>query len=660
MSLLRAQLALSDPFRTGIHATYGPSPLTPPPVTSFIFNYFARAARLLDAILALFGLGQISTCDCVEDSAGACATGAATKVNPSLRRRQELECKIFDAIVAGLQSDERSLHPPTFTKPRRPTALGEDAHTPLLVADAVFDSDASSQSSISTPCTPPASLVDDVVCAGERPRAPSIELIDEAVSDSALPGPGTEEDKIATCAHMIEDDLGTALGLEFLSSPIAVEKFDHIKVGDDLAYIPRYSEDSAVALSEDEDKGEDEDEKTAPVLNSDDDDAESTLPKAPAPVLFDGNNTWTACTLTGKGAVGCVFSARSKETGIERAIKACNKRQLMVNAQARGFRASDAIIDIRNEIEILKGIASFDSSPFLCHLESSWQDQTNVYIAMPLYSETLSYRLTATSGVVSPHDTLYYMAELVDAIAFLHGYSIVHRDIKPDNILVDAEGHLALSDFGLSTVCPQGQYFDSFTPRGVCGTPGYMAPETVDENSGFTSWRSDIWAVGVVFLEINLGYTKNYFHDITQKYGLGPHDDELSDRVCEVIRLNGYAKRLAFHLRRIRDGNARRLVQLMLDHAWSRRPCISAIKSDTLFSNIDWVKLRSRGYPHDYRPAGVRKHKENDQLGEALKFETWETTQYQDIDKYEPNGFIDLFLAADCAGLPYYPSMHLA
>ena len=84
--------------------------------------------------------------------------------------------------------------------------------------------------------------------------------------------------------------------------------------------------------------------------------------------------------------------------------------------------------------------------------------------------------------------TRFYMAELILALEVLHAKNIIHRDIKLENILLDSEGHLKLTDFGLSKLLKNEQTFTA------CGTPFYIAPEVVYREGH--DQTADWWSVG--------------------------------------------------------------------------------------------------------------------------------------------------------------------
>ena len=92
----------------------------------------------------------------------------------------------------------------------------------------------------------------------------------------------------------------------------------------------------------------------------------------------------------------------------------------------------------------------------------------------------------------------FYSAEVLIALEFLHTEQIVYRDLKPDNIMLDFEGHVKLIDFGFAKRIQRG-----FTYTNL-GTIGYAAPEVVKGQQGY-SFSVDIWSYGIVIVELLTG-----------------------------------------------------------------------------------------------------------------------------------------------------------
>jgi len=125
----------------------------------------------------------------------------------------------------------------------------------------------------------------------------------------------------------------------------------------------------------------------------------------------------------------------------------------------------------------------------------------------------LSKRKYFASDVVA-----FYIAELALALAFAHSRGVVYRDVKPENCLLDARGHLKLADFGLA----KRNVFDHYDgATSVCGTLEYIAPEILKKKNRGYGTAVDYWSLGVLTFELLCGRTpwhsknkKKLFHDI--------------------------------------------------------------------------------------------------------------------------------------------------
>ena len=103
------------------------------------------------------------------------------------------------------------------------------------------------------------------------------------------------------------------------------------------------------------------------------------------------------------------------------------------------------------------------------------------------------------------------MAEIILGLDYLHKKNVVFRDIKPENILIDIDGHIRIADFGLSKVIPKTQRSYSF-----CGSPEYMCPEML-QNSGHDR-KVDIYCIGVLLYEMLTGLPPFYCKEPNDMY----------------------------------------------------------------------------------------------------------------------------------------------
>lgn len=95
----------------------------------------------------------------------------------------------------------------------------------------------------------------------------------------------------------------------------------------------------------------------------------------------------------------------------------------------------------------------------------------------------------------------FYAAEIVLALEYLHAHNVVYRDLKPENLLLDARGHMKIADFGFAKIVPEVTWT-------LCGTPEYLAPEII-QNRGHGK-AADWWSLGILIFEMIAGYPPFY------------------------------------------------------------------------------------------------------------------------------------------------------
>ncbi|TDL18948.1 kinase-like protein [Rickenella mellea] len=162
----------------------------------------------------------------------------------------------------------------------------------------------------------------------------------------------------------------------------------------------------------------------------------------------------------------------------------------------------------RAEQAALKRMAIYGESPFVTTLRYAFEDNINFYLVMDLYAGSLHDLMC--QELLEPALINLYAAEIIAGMEAIHNANIFHGDIKPQNILVGLDGHLAISDFDSSISWPR------HWPRGLCGsstvrggTAAYVAPELCpskwDPRSSTPLWKADVWSYGMVLYEMFLG-----------------------------------------------------------------------------------------------------------------------------------------------------------
>ncbi|KAF7332017.1 Serine/threonine protein [Mycena kentingensis (nom. inval.)] len=141
-----------------------------------------------------------------------------------------------------------------------------------------------------------------------------------------------------------------------------------------------------------------------------------------------------------KGAFGSVFLAKKKVTGDYFAIKVLKKADMIAKNQITNVKAERMILMKQAE------------SPFVAKLYFTFQSKDNLYLVMEYLNGGDCAALIKSIGSLPEEWTKNYIAEVVLGLEYLHQRGVVHRDLKPDNLLIDQHGHLKLTDFGLSRI----------------------------------------------------------------------------------------------------------------------------------------------------------------------------------------------------------------
>ncbi|XP_054824042.1 probable serine/threonine protein kinase IREH1 isoform X2 [Prosopis cineraria] len=218
-----------------------------------------------------------------------------------------------------------------------------------------------------------------------------------------------------------------------------------------------------------------------------------------------------------RGAFGRVFLAKKRITGDLFAIKVLKKADMIrKNAVESILAERDILITVRN--------------PFVVRFFYSFTCSENLYLVMEYLNGGDLYSLLRNLGCLDEEVARVYIAEVVLALEYLHSLRVVHRDLKPDNLLIAHDGHIKLTDFGLSKVGLINSTDDLSGPavsgtsllgddepqlstsehqserrkkRSAVGTPDYLAPEILlGTGHGYTA---DWWSVGVILFELLVG-----------------------------------------------------------------------------------------------------------------------------------------------------------
>lgn len=221
---------------------------------------------------------------------------------------------------------------------------------------------------------------------------------------------------------------------------------------------------------------------------------------------------------------------------------------------------------VKNEKSILAEIRH----PFIVNLRWHWHDQSYLYMLFDYVCGGELFSYLRNAGRFSNSTGNFYTAEIVLALEYLHQQNVVYRDLKPENLLLDRDGHLKITDFGFAKKLADRTWT-------LCGTPEYLAPEII-QSKGHNR-AVDWWALGVLVYEMLAGYPP-FFDD--NPFGI--YEKILAGKIEWPRQLDPVAKDLVKKLlvqdRTKRLGNMKNGAEDVKRHRW--------------FKGIDWVDVFHR------------------------------------------------------------------
>ncbi|KAL7391408.1 hypothetical protein ABVT39_008987 [Epinephelus coioides] len=276
-------------------------------------------------------------------------------------------------------------------------------------------------------------------------------------------------------------------------------------------------------------------------------------------------------SVLGRGHFGKVLLAEFKKTGRLYAIKALKKRDIVTRDEVDSLMSEKRIFEMINA----------SRHPFLVNLHGCFQTSDHVCFVME-YLPGGDLMIHIHNNVFTEAQTRFYSACVLLGLEFLHLNKIIYRDLKLDNLLMDADGFVKITDFGL---CKEGMGHGDRTST-FCGTPEFLAPEVLTDDN-YTR-AVDWWGMGVLIFEMLVGESPFPGEDEEEVFDSIVNDDVQypgclpPDAVCIIQKL---------------------LKKNPLKRIGAGERDANEVKGEKFFETIDWEALLAKKVKPPFLPS---------------------------------------------------------
>jgi len=301
----------------------------------------------------------------------------------------------------------------------------------------------------------------------------------------------------------------------------------------------------------------------------------------------------------GTGTFGRVRVIRNPENGKYYALKQLKKKDIIRLKQQ---------LHVKHEKDILNDIFH----PNIVNLYKCIQDRKYIYFIMEYVVGGELFTHLRRAGRFSNAMARFYAAQIVLAFEYLHSKDIIYRDLKPENLLLDKDGNVKITDFGFAKVVKDRTWT-------LCGTPEYIAPEIIQSKGHNKS--VDWWALGILIYEMLAGYP--------------PFNDDDPFKIYEKILRGRYTVPSFF------DPTAKDLIRKLLSADRTRRlGCMKKqagdVKNHPFFKSIDWDALYHGKIRAPFIPPFTSE-------GDTINFDRYPEPPEENPDDFPPDPYANIF-----------------
>ncbi|XP_047055549.1 3-phosphoinositide-dependent protein kinase 2-like isoform X1 [Lolium rigidum] len=275
----------------------------------------------------------------------------------------------------------------------------------------------------------------------------------------------------------------------------------------------------------------------------------------------------------GVGSYSKVVRAKKKDTGNVYALKIMDKKFITKENKISYVKMERIVLDQLDHPGVIKLFFTF-------------QDTYSLYMALESCEGGELFDQIVRKGRLPEDDARFYAAEIVDILEYLHSLGLIHRDVKPENLLLTSDGHIKIADFGSvkPTMDTPIKVLPNSTNERACtfvGTAAYVPPEVL--NSAPATFGNDLWALGCTLFQMLSGSSP--FKDASEWL--------IFQRIiARDLRIPEYF-----------SDEARDLIDKLLDVDPTKRPGAgpdgyASLKKHPFFRGIDWKNIRKTRAPN--------------------------------------------------------------
>ena len=316
-----------------------------------------------------------------------------------------------------------------------------------------------------------------------------------------------------------------------------------------------------------------------------------------------------------EGEFGTVLHVRKRSTGQDLALKV-QRKAFLIDESERSSKKKGVMHE--------RTALATCTHPFVVSLVYAFQTESHVYLATGLLrGGTLEHIITR--GGVPETEARFYLVEIALALKHIHDQLYTHRDLKPQNVMLDRDGHVQLIDLGLAALSNHDINAQvASRHNSIVGAVGYQAPEMlfVDKLAKGYSYLADWWSLGVVAFELLVG--RHPFGHAKGVTLVGGGEDGASNAAL--------ANEL--YIPPSLSPSATALVRAFIEPSVSHRlGCgrkgrsdLAAVRAHPFFADVDWEIALSKGLPPPWAPAyGAYDVPPSSDLSVARAIQEWET-----------------------------------